>query len=150
MKSLTSKVPECSFFLTSLQRYSRGQNGGKKMKKKKSLQQNPLFLQIYFSVFGSRVCILGVGDIWSDKYISLYNFAPFCTQGAFSTCVPDCSSFKINLQFKELTLRAGRMVGNVQMQVWKCLEELLQGPEGSSKAFCCQEEISVWIFIWTM
>lgn len=64
----------------------------------------------------------------------------FYTQGTFSACVPDCPSFKINLQSKELTLRAGRVVGNVQMQMWECLEELLQGPEALPKDFAAKRK----------
>lgn len=101
MKSHTSKVPEFSFFwnLTSLQRkkikampyYSgntapEGRARGKKMKKKKSTTESPV-LSKFCSVFDSCVCMLGVGDIWSDKCISLYNLDVFLHSGCvFCLC----------------------------------------------------------------
>lgn len=161
MKSHTSKVPEFSFFwnLASLQRkkikgmpyYSgntapEGRAGGKKMKKK-NLQQNPLFYQSFVQFLTHVYVCLGLVIYVQTNVFLCTTLMSFCTQGVFSACAPDCPSFKINLQSKELTLSAGMTTGNVQMQMWECLEELLRGPEGSSKGFCCQEEISVWIFI---
>lgn len=65
------KFQNFHFLGTSLRRCPGGRMGERKWRK--NIHNRIPCSIIFFSVFGSCVCLLGVVDIWSDKYISLYN-----------------------------------------------------------------------------